>query len=169
MARTSIARAPAASSRRSYRPRSGISVIDLRAKSRGRAAAAFARQTAMHLAHGEFLGLDLSRVGSHFGRDRTTVAHACARVEDSRDNPKVERTLQCLEAALDRWQRSFLGLGDAPMTPKAREVAAKLLRRLCADPAARLVAQDKGYAFAGSAVGKDPALRQSRARASDLG
>ena len=90
----------------------GISVAEIRAKSRGRAAAAFARQTAMYLAHVN-LGLDLSRVGTHFGRDRTTVAHACARVEDSRDNPKFERVVACLEAALERWRRGFLGTGGA--------------------------------------------------------
>ena len=45
-----------------------------------------------------------------FGRDRTTVAHACACVEDSRDDPKFERVLACLEAALDRWHQSFIAL-----------------------------------------------------------
>jgi hypothetical protein len=80
----------------------GIGLAELRAKSRGRAAAAFARQTAMYLAH-VHLGLSLSQVGRNFGRDRTTVAHACACVEDSRDDPKFDRVVGCLEAALDRW------------------------------------------------------------------
>ena len=88
----------------------GIGMVELRAHQRGRAAAAFARQTAMYLAHVHF-GLTLSQVGRNFGRDRTTVAHACARIEDSRDDPKVETVLACLEAALDRWHRSFLALG----------------------------------------------------------
>lgn len=86
----------------------GIGLAELRAEKRGRAAAAFARQTAMYLAHVHF-GLSLSQVGRSFGRDRTTVAHACARVEDSRDDPKVERVLACLEAALDRWHSSLFG------------------------------------------------------------
>jgi len=90
----------------------GIGLAELRASRRGRAAAAFARQTAMYLAHVHF-GLTLSQVGRNFGRDRTTVAHACARVEDSRDDPKVERVLACLEAALDRWHQNFLPLGAA--------------------------------------------------------
>ena len=88
----------------------GTSLADLRADSRGRASAAFARQTAMYLAHVHF-GLSLSQVGRNFGRDRTTVAHACACVEDSRDDPKFERVLACLEAALDRWHQSFLAFG----------------------------------------------------------
>lgn len=88
----------------------GIGMPELRAHQRGRAAAAFARQTAMYLAHVHF-GLTLSQVGRNFGRDRTTVAHACARIEDSRDDPKVESVLACLEAALDRWNQSFLALG----------------------------------------------------------
>ena len=88
----------------------GIGMAEIRGDQRGRAAVAFARQTAMYLAHVHF-GLTLSQVGRNFGRDRTTVAHACARIEDSRDDPKVETVLACLEAALDRWHRSFLALG----------------------------------------------------------
>lgn len=85
----------------------GIGIADLRGESRGRAAVAFARQTAMYLAHVHF-GLSLSEVGRTFGRDRTTVAHACARVEDRRDDPKFDRIVGCLESALDGWQRNFL-------------------------------------------------------------
>jgi Bacterial dnaA protein helix-turn-helix len=88
----------------------GASLTELRGANRGRAPAAFARQTAMYLAHVHF-GLSLSQVGRNFGRDRTTVSHACACVEDSRDDPKFERVLACLEAALDRWHQSFLALG----------------------------------------------------------
>lgn len=90
----------------------GISLGELRGARRGRAAAAFARQTAMYLAHVQF-GLTLTEVGRMFGRDRTTVAHACACVEDSRDDPKCERVLVYLEAALDRWRRAFLPIGSA--------------------------------------------------------
>jgi chromosomal replication initiation ATPase DnaA len=88
----------------------GISLAELRAHSRGRAATAFARQTAMYLAHVHF-GISLSEVGRTFGRDRTTVAHACARVEDRRDDPTFECILGCLESALDGWQRGFLFVG----------------------------------------------------------
>jgi chromosomal replication initiation ATPase DnaA len=88
----------------------GIGLTELRAHSRGRAAVAFARQTAMYLAHVHF-GISLSQVGRTFGRDRTTVAHACACVEDRRDDPKFERVLDCLESALEGWRRSVFAAG----------------------------------------------------------
>ena len=88
----------------------GIGLTELRANRRGRAAVAFARQTAMYLAHVHF-GLTLSQVGRNFGRDRTTVAHACARVEDSRDDPHFEQVITCLEATLDHWHHRFIALG----------------------------------------------------------
>lgn len=71
----------------------------LRAFNRGRRPVARARQRAMYLAHVAF-GLSLTRVGACFGRDRTTVRHACALVEDSRDDPGTEFGLNALEAAL---------------------------------------------------------------------
>ena len=45
-------------------------------------------------------GLSLSEVGRLFARDRTTVAHACALVEDRRDDPDFDRCLAILEFAL---------------------------------------------------------------------
>jgi chromosomal replication initiation ATPase DnaA len=60
---------------------------------------AFARQVAMYLAHVGG-GLCLSEVGRLFARDRTTVAHACALVEDRRDDPDFDRCLSFLELAL---------------------------------------------------------------------
>ncbi|HWV80315.1 MAG TPA: helix-turn-helix domain-containing protein [Hyphomicrobiaceae bacterium] len=68
---------------------------------RGRSRVAFARQVAMYLAHVTF-GLTLTTVGRAFGRDRTTVSHACALVEDARDNPDFDRTLELLEAIARR-------------------------------------------------------------------
>ncbi|RYE35371.1 MAG: chromosomal replication initiator DnaA [Hyphomicrobiales bacterium] len=76
-----------------------IPVAGLRAASRGRKSIALARQTAMYLAHVAF-GLSLTRVGICFGRDRTTVRHACALIEDRRDDPALEFGLAALEAAL---------------------------------------------------------------------
>jgi chromosomal replication initiation ATPase DnaA len=90
----------------------GVSLGEMRDAKRGRATAAFARQTAMYLAHVQ-LGLSLSQVGRSFGRDRTTVAHACARVEDSRDDPHFDRVVTCLESAIERWRGGFLALGGA--------------------------------------------------------
>jgi chromosomal replication initiation ATPase DnaA len=83
-----------------------VPLAEMRAARRGRAAAALARQTAMYLAHVN-LGLNLSEVGAAFSRDRTTVAHACARLEDGRDDARLARILDCLEAAIDSWRRNM--------------------------------------------------------------
>lgn len=80
-----------------------IGIHELRAESRGRAAAAFARQMAMYLAHVHF-GISLTGVGRYFGRDRTTVAHACAVIEDARDAAPAGPLLDSLETALASWQ-----------------------------------------------------------------
>lgn len=72
---------------------------DLWSETRGRPAAAFARQVAMYLAHVAF-GLTLTEVGHVFARDRTTVAHACGLVEDRRDDPAFDRSLDLLEGVL---------------------------------------------------------------------
>jgi chromosomal replication initiation ATPase DnaA len=66
-----------------------VDICDLRASTRGSPRAAFARQVAMYLAH-VVCGLSLSEVGAAFARDRTTVAHACAVVEDGRDDPDLD-------------------------------------------------------------------------------
>lgn len=55
---------------------------------------------AMYLAHVGG-GLSLREVGLLFARDRTTVAHACAAVEDRRDDPLLDRCLTFLELALN--------------------------------------------------------------------
>ena len=68
-------------------------------RTRGKPAAAFARQVAMYLAHVSF-GLSLTEVGNVFARDRTTVAHACSRIEDLRDDPCLDRSLDLLEGVL---------------------------------------------------------------------
>jgi hypothetical protein len=66
---------------------------------RGSPAEAFARQVAMYLAH-VGLGLTFTAVARLFGRDRRTVAHACALVEDRRDAAALDRALDLLEGAL---------------------------------------------------------------------
>ncbi len=90
-----------------------VELGELRSNGRGRAHIAFARQAAMYLAH-VGLGLSLSRVGEHFRRDRTTVAHACARVEDRRDEPEADRVLRYVEAALRLWLGNARPFGAAP-------------------------------------------------------
>lgn len=79
----------------------GVALDELRAPSRRTANVAFARQSAMYLAH-VALGLNFSAVGLLFHRDRTTAAHACRLVEDRRDDPALDRRLQQLEDTLVR-------------------------------------------------------------------
>ena len=76
-----------------------ISPCEIRAKSRGRRNVAFARQVAMYLTH-VAAGLPMVEVGRLFARDRSTVAHACTVVEDRRDDPVFDRSLDVLEVAL---------------------------------------------------------------------
>jgi len=67
--------------------------------SRCRASVAATRQLAMYLMHVS-LGRSLSDVGRMFGRDRTTVSHACARIEDLRDLPRFDEDVTRLETVL---------------------------------------------------------------------
>lgn len=61
--------------------------------------AAFARQVAMYLAH-VGLGVPMGEIGRAFGRDRTTVTHACHVIEDRRDDQGFDALLDRLEAAV---------------------------------------------------------------------
>ena len=85
-----------------------VPVNELRSPTRQRAPVALARQVAMYLSH-VALGLSLSAVGRHFGRDRTTAAHACRQIEDRRDDrdfdlllDRLERAVRCLAITLTR-------------------------------------------------------------------
>ncbi len=78
-----------------------VSVDELRSHSRRTQSVAFARQSAMYLAH-VVLGLDYSATGLLFSRDRTTAAHACQVVEDRRDDPAIDRLLQQLEGVCNQ-------------------------------------------------------------------
>lgn len=89
-----------------------VPTAKLRSPCRGRRPIALARQTAMYLAHVVF-GLTLTRVGICFGRDRTTVRHACALIEDRRDDPALEFGLSALEAGL-RALTGSLAVGAGP-------------------------------------------------------
>ncbi len=82
----------------------GVGRDDLRRLSRGRAKVALARQVAMYLAH-VACGLTLTDTGRLFGRDRTTVAHACGVIEDRRDDPLFDRALDLLEWAVPALSR----------------------------------------------------------------
>jgi chromosomal replication initiation ATPase DnaA len=78
-----------------------VPVGELRAASRRRAPVALARQSAMYLAH-VTLGLTFTEVGRAFGRDRTTAAHACRKIEDRRTELRLDTALAELEHALKR-------------------------------------------------------------------
>lgn len=71
---------------------------------RGCANTAFARQVAMYLCH---VGCELSltRVAAAFGRDRSTVAHACHAIEDRRDEGQFDLWIGALEAMMRKTPR----------------------------------------------------------------
>lgn len=58
-----------------------------------------ARQVAMYLSH-VGLGMSLARIAAALGRDRSTVAHGCHKIEDFRDDPEVDEWLEDLECQL---------------------------------------------------------------------
>ena len=62
-------------------------------------AAAFARSLAMYLTHAAF-GMSLGRAARVFGRDRSTISHACSLIEDRRDDPRFDRWLEALERSI---------------------------------------------------------------------
>lgn len=83
-----------------------IALADIASPRRGRARVALARHLAIYLQHVAF-GATLSACGRLFARDRASVRHACARIEDARDDPGFDRAVAGLEAALLR-QRGLL-------------------------------------------------------------
>lgn len=72
------------------------SIVD---DARGGSQTAYARQLAMYLCHVAF-ELSLSRVAAAFGRDRSTVAHACHAIEDRRDEDQFDLWMTSLEAMM---------------------------------------------------------------------
>ncbi len=85
----------------------GVPAAQMRGRRRGIRNVAAARQTAMYLSHVVF-GLSFTRVGICFGRDRTTVSHACALVEEWREDPRLELGLGAMEAGLAALTRSLM-------------------------------------------------------------
>lgn len=57
---------------------------------------AFARQLAMYLCH-VVANMSLREISELFGRDRTTVSHACHAIEDRRDCPTFDKQIEILE------------------------------------------------------------------------
>jgi chromosomal replication initiation ATPase DnaA len=91
----------------------GIAVKTIRQRSRGRAPVAQARASAMYLTHVSF-GISLTATGRAFGRDRTTVRHACARIELMRDDRDTEFSLSALEAGLQALARHLSSERNGP-------------------------------------------------------
>ena len=77
----------------------GIEPAVVRQRARGGSRVTVARQLAMYLMH-VALGRRYAEVGSFFGRDRTTVAHACAVIEEMREAPGFDAEVDLLEQAL---------------------------------------------------------------------
>ena len=66
---------------------------------RGKASVAFARQIAMYLTH-ITCGHSYTDIGVTFGRDRTTVSHACQLIEDKREDPEIDWSLDLMERSV---------------------------------------------------------------------
>ncbi|MGD1933832.1 MAG: helix-turn-helix domain-containing protein [Candidatus Phaeomarinobacter sp.] len=69
-----------------------VPVNELTSNDRGSSAACHARQVAMYLTHVVF-GVSLTAVGDEFHRDRSTVSHACRKIEWRRDISAFDRKL----------------------------------------------------------------------------
>jgi len=80
-------------------PAFAVARAELWARTRGSPPTALARQVAMYLAHVGY-GLTLTEIGHLFARDRKTVAHACALIEDRRDDAPFDRSLDLLEGVM---------------------------------------------------------------------
>ena len=82
----------------------GVDPGALRGPRRGRAPVADARHLALYLDHVAF-GVSLSACGRAIARDRASVRHACARMEDRRDDGDFDRAVAALEHALGAQKR----------------------------------------------------------------
>ncbi len=70
---------------------------DLRDPGRSDSDTARVRQVAMYVSH-VVLGLNFTEIGHGFGRNRSTVMHACHTIEDLRDDEEFDRVIGRLEA-----------------------------------------------------------------------
>lgn len=74
----------------------GVSGRELRSPGRCGRPVARVRQVGMYVAH-VTLGLNMTQVGRGFGRDRSTVLHACHLVEDMRDEVEFDHVVGAVE------------------------------------------------------------------------
>ena len=73
-----------------------VSGRELRKPGRSALPVSRVRQIAMYAAH-VTLGLNMTDVGTGFGRDRTTVMHACHVIEDMRDDKEFDTIVASFE------------------------------------------------------------------------
>ena len=76
-----------------------VSLLQIFSSSRGKFKIAEARQVAMYLVHTLF-GKSMNEVAVFFNRDRTTISHACVKIEEMRDGVEFDQMVECLEEKL---------------------------------------------------------------------
>lgn len=77
----------------------GVNLADVSAGTKVSVRATSARQIGIYLAH-TALGFPLKTVADHFGRDRTTAAHACRQIEERREDRLFDAEIAELENLL---------------------------------------------------------------------
>lgn len=85
----------------------GVSSKELRRPGRSTTSISRVRQVGMYVAH-VILQLNMTEVGRGFGRDRTTVQHACHLVEDLRDDVEFDQLVLMTERVTEAAFRSRL-------------------------------------------------------------
>lgn len=73
-----------------------VSGRELRSPGRSSTSVARVRQIGMYVAH-VVLRLNMTEIGRGFGRDRTTVMHACHMIEDMREDPDFDQIIVMAE------------------------------------------------------------------------
>ena len=86
-----------------------VSVREIFQHTRSCAPIAATRQLAMYMMH-VVIGRNLTEVGKFFGRDRTTVAYACARIEDLRDDEAFDYKIDQIEEKFFRLEQRKMNL-----------------------------------------------------------
>ena len=77
-----------------------VPLAEMRGPTRGRPRAAWARQIAIHLARSVFR-MSCKQLAAEFGRDRSTISHACQVIRKKRqDDGEFDSTLCWMEAHL---------------------------------------------------------------------
>jgi chromosomal replication initiation ATPase DnaA len=79
----------------------GLSSAAVASRARGDSKVSRARQVAMYLAY-VVLDLTTRQIAKAFRRDHSTVSHACRLIEEAREDPNIDRTMDWLETLLRR-------------------------------------------------------------------